>query len=317
MKIMPSGYIKTTGYFKSANGISEIAYYMYSPRTAPRAAVQIVHGMSEFIERYEEFAAFLCANSIAVFGCDHIGHGRSVASEEDKGYFYTNKGWQDMISDCYTMSKIGRKIYSGIPYILFGHSMGSFVARAAMVKFGSQIDLTILSGTGAGLAFSTSQETMVGAIEASRGGRYRSTFLNDLAFGRYNSHIEAPVTKSDWLTRDHDKVIEFLSDPKYVSIFTVNGFLNLIKLYTYVNREEWYKSIRLDKPILLISGDEDPVGGWGKGVKSVYDKLAAYGCNAELRLYAGGRHELLNEINRQEVFYDILAAIKKYTFIGI
>lgn len=317
MRKLSSAFIKTTGYFKSSNGVSQIAYYIYAPRTTPKAAVQIVHGMCEYIERYEEFAAFLCENSIAVFGYDHIGHGRSVRSEDDKGYFYTDKGWQNMISDCYAMSKIGRRLFSGVPYILLGHSMGSFVARAAMVKFGSQIDLAILSGTGAGVAFSGSQLAMLKAIETSRGGRFRSTFVNDLAFGRYNSRIKDPVTQSDWLTRDKDKLLEYLSDPKYVSMFTVNGFLNLIKLYTYVSTEEWYKSIRLDRPILLISGEEDPVGDWGKGIKSVYDKLSGYGCNAELRLYKGGRHEMLNEINRREVFADILAAIYKYTQAGM
>ena len=303
---MEKCYKKATGSFKSANGITDIAYYIYTPPKKARASLQIVHGMSEFIERYEDFADFLCSNGIAVFGCDHIGHGNSVKKSEDKGYFFTAKGWRDMIADCRTMMNIGRKSFQGVQYIMLGHSMGSFVARAAAVKFGSKIDAAIFSGTGIGMPALTAQLAFIETVAAAKGDRYRSKLVNDMAFGKYNSRITEPKTQSDWLTHDHDKIIEFLSDEKYVDMFTVNGFLNLSKLSGYVNRDEWYVAVRKDMPILMFSGSEDPVGGWGEGVKEVYEKLLACGCNVSLKLYEGGRHEMLNETDRLDVYKDVL-----------
>ncbi len=303
---MEKSYKKTTGSFKSANGISDIAYYIYTPPKGARAALQIVHGMSEFIERYEEFADFLCANGVAVFGCDHIGHGNSVKKSEDKGYFFTPNGWRDMIADCRTMMNIGKNSFPQLPYIMLGHSMGSFVVRAAAVKFGSKIDAAIFSGTGTGMPALTAQLAFLETMAAAKGGRYRSKLADDLAFGKYNSHIAEPKTQSDWLTHDHDKIIEFLSDEKYVDMFTLNGFINLAKLSSYVNRDEWYVALRKDMPILMFSGSEDPVGNWGEGVKEVYEKLLACGCNVSLKLYEDGRHEMLNEIQRQQVYKDVL-----------
>ena len=135
-------YTKTVGYFKSANGITDIKYYVYTPVTKPVAAIQIVHGMCEFTERYEELAEFMCKNSIAVYGNDHIGHGSSVKTNDELGYFFTPNGWKDMIADTRRMLLIGKERFGELPTIMFGHSMGSFVARACMVKFPELIDGT-------------------------------------------------------------------------------------------------------------------------------------------------------------------------------
>lgn len=304
-------YTKKTGHFKSSNGISRISYYIYEPKTAPVATVQIVHGMSEFIERYEEFAEFLCKNSVAVFGNDHIGHGNSVESYDDLGHFFTPNGWRDMISDAHTMSKIGAKLFPNIPHIIFGHSMGSFVTKGCMIKFPSEIDCVILSGTGENMPFATASLALIESLIKIRGGRERSEFIYGLAFGKFNSHIDSPRTQSDWLTRDCEKIKEYVSDLRCITMFTLNGFDNLAKLMNYVNSDKWYEKVSKTLPILMMSGEEDPVGGWGEGVRSVYGKLLENGCNAALKMYDGCRHELVNELNRHEVYSDVLTAIKK------
>lgn len=304
-------YTKTVGYFKSANGVTDVKYYIYTPVTKPVAAIQIVHGMCEFTERYEELAEFMCKNSIAVYGNDHIGHGSSVKTNDDLGFFFTGDGWKDMISDARKMLSIGKRTFEGVPHIMLGHSMGSYVARACMVKLPSELDCVILSGTGDAVPFTTANLALIDALKKTKGGRFRSEMLYALAFGRYNSHISLPRTQSDWLTRDEEKIREYVSDIRCVTMFTVNGFENLVKLCAYVNCDKWYASVSRSLPVLMMSGEEDPVGGWGKGVRNVYERLEACGCNVALRMYEDCRHELVNELNRQQVYEDILTALKK------
>lgn len=301
-------FVKSRGFFKSANGITDIACYIYSPKTRPVAAVQIVHGMGEFIERYEELAAFLCENSVAVFGCDHIGHGASVRSDREKGYFFTDKGWQDMIADCRTMFGIGKRLFAGVRLTVYGYSMGSFVARAAITKFGSQMDGAVLCGTGIGLPFAAPVEAAVKAVRAVHGERFRSELVDRLMFGNCNAHIENPRTQSDWLTRDHDEMLKYITDSRRTGVFTINGFENLIRLYEYVSRDRWYDSVEKKLPILLLSGREDPVGEWGRGVEEVYERLRLRGCSVAMKLYDGARHDLIHELDRSQVFEDILKA---------
>lgn len=304
-------YIKSTGFFKSSNGISDIKYYIYTPKVKPIAAMQIVHGMCEFVERYEEFIEFLCQNGIAVFGNDHIGHGSSVKTNDDLGYFFTPSGWNDMIADTRKMLLLGKERFCELPIIMFGHSMGSFVTRACMVKFPKLIDCVILSGTGSGIPAATASLALVESLIKVKGERYRSDTIWNIAFGKFNSHISMPRTQSDWLTRDKDKVREFISDIKCVTIFTLNGMLNLTKLMTYVNQDRWYENVDKEIPVLMMSGTEDPVGDWGEGVLTVYENLKEKGANVALKLYDDCRHELTNELNRQDVYSDVLTALKK------
>lgn len=304
-------YMKSTGFFKSANGISDIKYYIYTPKKKPIAAMQIVHGMCEFVERYEEFIEFLCQNGIAVFGNDHIGHGSSVKSSDDLGYFFTPDGWKDLIADTRTMLNIGKERFCEVPTIVFGHSMGSFVTRACMVKFPKLFDCVVLSGTGTGIPVPTASLALVESMIKAKGARFRSDLMWKMVYGKFNSHIAMPRTQSDWLTRDAEKVREYVSDIRCVTIFTLNGFLNLIKLMSYVSCDKWYLSVDKSLPILMMSGTEDCVGDWGKGVMTVYENLKYAGANVALKLYDGCRHELTNELNRREIFEDILTALRK------
>ncbi len=304
-------YTKTTGFFKSSNGMTSVKYYLYTPKTKPIAAVQIVHGISEFIERYEELAQFLCENSIAVYGNDHIGHGGSVKNNDELCFFFNENGWKHLIADTRKMLLIGKKNYENIPHIMLGHSMGSFIAKACMVKFPSELSCVILSGTGDRIPLMTAGLAITDAVIKTKGADYRSERLFQLVFGSYNSHIENARTQSDWLTRDYEKVKEYVTDIRCVTLPTANALNNLMKLYTYANTDKWYASVSRSLPILMMSGEEDPVGEWGVGVRNVYERLKACGCNVDLKMYEGCRHELTNELNRHEVYADILTALRK------
>ncbi len=283
--------------FASASGMADIHAAKYLPMDGDiRAIVQISHGMAEHFERYEPFIDVLCSHGIAVFTNDHQGHGGSVAKEDDKGYFGP-KGWQVMVDDLHTVYTTARKVLPDtLPYFIFGHSMGSFVAREYCRRYGNELAGAIICGTGgsnpaAGLGIGIAK-----MIASAKGDHHRSKFIDNLAFGTYNKRIDNPRTSFDWLTRDNDIVDAYIADPDCGYLFTVNGFIGLFSALQTVSRDDWYNGVRQDLPMLLIAGDQDPVGAYGKGVKQVHDKLISTGhTKVSMRLYAGARHEILNE----------------------
>ena len=294
------------GFFKSTDGEHNIAYYVFMPKGEIKAAVQIVHGMNEYFLRYKEFAEFLCENGIAVCGNDHLGHGSSVSCEEDYGYFSPQKGWQNTVEDMYKLTKIMKEKVGSVPYFMFGHSMGSFLARVYMIKHASALDGAIVCGTGDGAAGLSALLTVCDAVKLAKGERYRSDKLNNAAFGKYNERFPDREYDTAWLSRDVEVQKSFAEDEKCSHIFTVNGFENLIKMLLYISDPRWFAALRKDMPVFLIAGTDDPVGNYGKGVEAVFNKLKAQDCNVELKLYEDARHELVNEINKEEVMADVL-----------
>ena len=296
----------TNGFFKSTDGEHNIAYYVFMPKGEIRAAVQIVHGMCEYFLRYKEFAEFLAQNGIAVCGEDHLGHGRSVAHDGDYGYFSPEKGWQNVVEDMHKLTKIMKAKTGDVPYFMFGHSMGSFLARAYMIKHASVLSGAVICGTGEAVTGMSALITVCDAVKLAKGERYRSEKINNMAFGKYNEHFPDRKYDTAWLSRDESVQELYTYDDKTNFIFTVNGFENLAKVLHYISDPRWYAAVRKDLPVFLIAGTEDPVGNYGKSVQAVYDKLRAQDCNAELRLYEGARHELVNELNKDEVMADVL-----------
>ena len=300
----------TNGFFKSSDGEHNIAYYVFKPKGEIKAAVQIVHGMCEYFLRYRGFAEFLAENGIAVCGNDHLGHGSSVSCKEDLGYFSPEKGWQNAVEDMYKLTKIMKEKVGTVPFVMFGHSMGSFLARAYMIKHASALDASILCGTGDGMPGTTALLTVCDAVKLAKGDRHRSEKINNIAFGKYNDRFHDAEYPTAWLTRDVEVQKSYITDEKCDFIFTVNGFENLAKMLYYISDPRWFSSVRKDLPIFIIAGSDDPVGNYGKGVRAVYDKLKAQDCNVELMIYEGARHEPLNEINKDEVMADILNYIR-------
>lgn len=333
------------GSFDSSDGIHSCHYIVAKPDGEPRGIVQISHGMCEYIERYLDFMSFLTDNGYVVCGNDHLGHGHTVDDSSELGYFSEQNGWQNTVEDLYTLTKIMKLKYPKQPYFLLGHSMGSFLARAYAIKHAHECDGYIFMGTADGfggtvkdyakpkldklspklyscinikdstlssLASSVliSQAETIGKI---KGDTYRSAKLNDLAFGKYNERIDNPKTEYDWISKDEKIVDKYAHDPLCTFMFTVNGYINLCSALAYVSNDRWFSAFPKDIPALLLAGDADPVGNYGKGVKNVYNKMCEYRCQVSMKLYEGDRHELLNETNRTEVYADILEYIDSIT----
>lgn len=301
--------IKEEFYYESRDGKSKIHAIRYTPEgnMEPCAVVQIVHGMAEYFERYEEFAEFLTGKGFVVVGEDHIGHGKSVGKKGRCGYFCEGDAATVVIRDVHRLKKMTQEIYSKLPYVIMGHSMGSFIVRNYITRYGTGVEGSIIMGTGmVPLPLVRMSKMMAGLQALFLGDEHVSKFIDKLAFGSYNDHIESPATPFDWLTRDANRVAKYVADPMCGFLFTVNGFATLFELIYRLYNTEILNKIPKTLPILMISGKEDPVGEYGKGVQRAYESLCGIGMkNVGLKMYDGARHELLNETNREEVFNDI------------
>lgn len=300
--------------FPSATGLCDIRYRMWIPEE-PHAAVQIAHGMAEHIDRYHAFASFLAENGVLVYGNDHAGHGKSLAPNGILGYFGAQNGWDALVQDMRTLRDIVKAEYPALPYILLGHSMGSFLARTYAGRDGRDFDAFIFSGTaGKNPALGVAKLIAKRNIKKT-GGDKPDQMLYDLSFGSYNKAFRPNRTTVDWLSRDDAMVDLYVADPLCGFPFTTCGMRDVFDGLTEISNIDWARRVP-DRPILMLSGAMDPVGGKGKGVKQVFDWLTKTGRRAECKLYDGGRHEMLNELNREEVYHDILLFINTVEAMG-
>ena len=291
--------------FTSSDGHSRVHGWVYAPNTPPIAMMQISHGMCEYIGRYHWFMESLCQLGFVVFGNDHIGHGDS-SQPEDYGYFADKNGYRHLISDLHRMTVIVKEKYPELPLFLFGHSMGSFVARLYLSKYAHEIDGAILCGSSGPNPLTKGGILAASAVIQMKGPRHRSSKLSALAFGNYNSKYEDQHTSHDWLTRNPAVVNFYKNDPKCTFLFTASGLRDLFTMLDLCNSRKWFHSLPKGLPILLISGDMDPVGNYGKGIITIQEKLLEAGMyNVSMTLYPEARHELLQELNREEVLTDI------------
>lgn len=301
--------VKEEFYYDSRDGISKLHAVRYVPYgdEEVRGVVQIVHGMAEYVERYEEFAEYLTSKGFVVTGEDHMGHGKSVGKDGKFGYFCEQDPATVLVRDVHRLKKATQKLYPNVPYIIMGHSMGSFIARNYMYRYGTGINAAVIMGTGMQPKNLLSMSKAVAWVQKLFfGSKHVSELINRLAFGLYNNEIKQPDTPFDWLSRDKERVAQYIDDPLCGFTFTVNGFATLFELISRLHQQENLERIPKDLPVLFISGAADPVGDYGKGVSRAYDSLQAVGLkNMRLKMYEGARHELLNETNRSEVFQNI------------
>lgn len=294
-------------YIPSTNNRNQLHVAIWEPERETKAILQISHGMVEYIVRYDDFAKHLNQQGILVIGNDHLGHGQSVLDESEFGYFGKEKG-SAVVDDLYEVTKYAKKQYGeNIPYFLMGHSMGSFMARRYLMSYGEKITGAIISGTGYKAVPVLDAALFFTAVtKFFHGERYRSPFLKWLAFHTYNRKIADVKTENDWLTRDETVVAAYNENPYCKFSFTVNGYETLFGAIKYIQKQNNWEKTPKQLPILMIAGEEDPVGRYGKDVKKVYKKYQQLGCShIELRLYKDDRHELVNELDREAVYADI------------
>ncbi len=296
-------------YFNSSTGKNKIHARMCVPDAEPRAIVQIIHGIAEYIDRYDEFMNFLAENGIIAVGTDHLGHGKSIENEEQTGFFAYENGWDYVVRDEEVLRLAMHENYPELPIIVFGHSMGSFMTRTLLIRYPDAFNAAIISGTGnQGAALVNGGLFMGNLVTGLKGAHHYSKFLNNLAFGSYNKIYENPKTEYDWLSRDEANVQKYIDDPLCGFIPSCSLFRDMMTGVKFITNKKNLTAMNKDMPVYFMSGDMDPVGECGKGVQKAYNNFLEAGMkDVSIKLYPGGRHEMLNEINKDEVYGDILA----------
>ena len=304
---------KQTRSFRSSDGKTDIHVLLWIPEGTPRAVMQIAHGMVEYVDRYDRFARFLAGQGFVVCGNDHLGHGQSVTSDEELGFFRAKDGNGAVISDMRRLMVIMNKRYPDIPYFLLGHSMGSFFAREYMEMYGEELDGVILSGTGSTpppvLRFG---KNMCRSFAVRKGWHHRSRTLNNMALGSYNRSFEPARTPYDWLTHDEEMVDRYAENPLTTFCFTVNGYYTLFTAVQKAQSRRLIAQIPKDLPVLFVSGDCDPVGNFKKGVITACNALIKAGLtDVQLHFFEGDRHEILNELDYEDVHAYLMEWLKE------
>ena len=296
-------------FYPSADGLHEIAAYVARPEDGRvRGIVQIVHGMSEYFLRYRSLCEFLATNGFAVCGNDHLGHGETATDEEELGFIAEKDGADILASDVNALSELIKERYPHVPHILLGHSMGSLIARYCVAVYPDITDSAIIMGT-VGPGNPVTLAKLVSKLNGKLFGAYnRSSLIDKLAFGSYNKGFPKEDGKKGWISSDADVRREYEEDPNSGFLFTASGYYDLFDLTARVNKKEWAESIDKSLPILLVSGRQDPCGDYGRGVVKVCEMLIGAGVeNTRIKIYPNSRHEILNDVEKDEVFGDILS----------
>ena len=287
----------------------------------PIAVIQLIHGMVEHIGRYNEFAEYLAERGFIVVGHDHLGHGRSVVSEEDYGYFADDQPAMVLLQDIHRLRLATAYKFPELPYFMLGHSMGSYLLRRYLASQGEGLAGAIIMGTGRENEIALNAGLAMIKHEANKNGwRFRSEAVKKLTFGKdykqFDTTGEDP--SGSWLSKNEENVKAYYADPMCDFLFTLNGYWVLLSTVKFDNQKKNIEAVPKELPILFVSGEDDPVGHMGKGVKKVYNDFVKAGiADVSCRLFEGDRHEILNELDRDEVYayiYDWLdARIEKKT----
>lgn len=293
--------------FKSATGVCNIRARRFTPDNDDVKAVVVMHhGMAEHSDRYLGFFEDMTSRGYVMFMHDMANHGKSNVNKEETGYFGDKNGYKALIADFKTVFDIAKKEYPNSKIIIAGHSMGSFVARCFTAKFADAgFDGAIYIGTGGPNPAAGVGDLISKTLAKTKGTKHKSKMIDKLSFGSFNNKFEKR-TNFDWLTKDNEIVDKYIADEMCGFLFTVTGMNDLIHLISISNSKEWYERLDKNLPILITSGEMDPVGDYGKGLDKVYKKLLSTGhVRTTLKLYPNDRHEILNELDKENVYSDI------------
>ncbi len=300
--------ISTNFTFKSGDS-TEVFVYKWLPKNLrAKGVVQISHGMAEHAARYEEFASFLTKNGYIVYANDHRGHGKTAGTMENIGYLGDKDGFEWLVKDLHSLSEIIRKENPSLELFLLGHSMGSFAAQRYIIDYGSELSGAILSGSNGDHGVILRLGSMLAKLESTiYGKRHQTKMMDKLIFGSHNKAFKPNRTNADWISGDIVEVDKYINDPYCGTIFTAGFFYDFLTGLIKIEDKNNLKKIPENLPILIFSGDKDPVGKNGKGIINLYNRYKNNGVkDVKYILYKDGRHEMLNEINKDEVMEDVV-----------
>lgn len=296
-------------YFPSSDGRTLIHVNQWTPLGGPVAGVvQIAHGVAEYGARYEPFARFLCGHGFAVVANDHLGHGKSLVEDCPMVYFGDENGWRHAVEDMEELRRRTAKVFPGVPYFLFGHSMGSFLSRTHLIRYPGRLDGCVLCGTGHMSPALIAGGKLIAGREIRRLGRKAySAKADQLAFGAYNKPFAPNRTRFDWISASEANVDAYIADPLCGGDTTLGLFRDMLGGLGIITKQANIERMDKDLPVLFIAGDQDPVGEMGKGVRRAYQAFRKAGVgDVSIKLYHGLRHEILNEASRRYVYQDVL-----------
>ena len=291
-----------------------VIVHRHEPEGPVRGVVNLAHGMAEHARRYDHLAAALTGVGVAVYAEDHRGHGETAGAEEQLGFLADRRGWALVLDDLHRVTLRARADHPDVPVVLLGHSMGSFLAQQYLFTFPGEVDAVVLSGSNGPVGPLAEAGAAVARAERARlGPRGRSEVLHRLVFGAYNKPFQPARTDFDWLSGDEDAVDAYVADPRCGFVCTTQFYLDLFSGLRVIGQVERVRAgARLDTPIYAFAGSEDPVGG-ATGIAALLDHYREAGLEAvDHRLYPGGRHEMLNETNRDEVIADLLTWLEPH-----
>lgn len=294
-------------YYHSHDKQTKIHAIRWEPEGEPRAVLQIIHGMVEYIDRYDAFARYMAERGFVVVGHDHLGHGKSVNSPEDLGYFAEKDGNRVVLKDIHRLRKLTQVNYPKLPYFMLGHSMGSFLLRQYLLRGGDTLSGAIIMGTGDQPRLVLQAGRLLCRMMAGvKGWRYRSRLVDSMAFGGYNKKFAKEGHDKSWLCGDVSVVEAYEADELCSFVFTLNAYYNMMSGIYELKQAQNLRRMPRELPLLLVAGDEDPVGNFGKSVSALYEQYKALGLKkVEKKLYHKGRHEILNDKDKAQVFADI------------
>ena len=293
----------------SSDGVHTLKGVVYLPTGEAKGIFHLVHGMTEYIGRYDALLSLVASAGFVACGFDNLGHGET-ADISERGFIAEKNGYKYLVDDVMRFAEAVKADYPKLPYHLMGHSMGSFIVRLAAAKYKNCIDRLIICGTGGPNPAAPAGIALCDLLIAFRGARAYSAFIENMAFGSYNKRFSGGG-KYEWLTKDEEVKKAYEKDELCNFRFTLSALKDLVKLNSLCNKPSWFKSVKRDMPILIISGEDDPVGNYGKGVTAVYKKLKAAGCDVSIHLYENCRHEIHNDTCREQSAQDILKFIMK------